>query len=158
MLKISEIKELIKTINESTISDFLYEHEGTKVEIKKTLGEVTLAVPKETTAVSSISTVTESNAVAIEPTAKEESAPIANENLHKITSPMVGTFYQSASPDTDVYVKVGDKVTKDSVVCIVEAMKLFNEITAEVDGEIVEILVKDGELVEYGEPLFLVKA
>lgn len=71
---------------------------------------------------------------------------------------MVGTFYQSATPDAAAYVSVGDKVSKDTVVCIVEAMKLFNEITAEVEGEIVEILVKDGELVEYGEPLFLVKA
>ena len=78
-------------------------------------------------------------------------------NLHKITSPMVGTFYESPSPDADAYVKVGSKVTKDSIVCIVEAMKLFNEIEAEVDGEIVEVLVKDGQLVEFGQPLFLVK-
>ena len=70
---------------------------------------------------------------------------------------MVGTFYASPSPDADAYVKAGDKVTGDSIVCIVEAMKLFNEIEAEVNGEIVEVLVKDGELVEYGQPLFLVK-
>ena len=71
---------------------------------------------------------------------------------------MVGTFYESPSPDEDAYVQVGTKVTADQVVCIVEAMKLFNEIEAEVDGEIAEILVKDGQLVEYGQPLFLVKA
>ena len=71
---------------------------------------------------------------------------------------MVGTFYQSSSPDSPAYVEVGSKVTADSIVCIVEAMKLFNEIEAEVTGEIVEILVKDGQLVEYGQPLFLVKA
>ena len=70
---------------------------------------------------------------------------------------MVGTFYHSPSPDVDPYVKVGSKVSKDSIVCIVEAMKLFNEIEAEVNGEIVEILVKNGQLVEYGQPLFLVK-
>lgn len=70
---------------------------------------------------------------------------------------MVGTFYQSPSPDADPYVKVGSKVQKNTVVCIIEAMKLFNEIEAEVDGEIVEVLVKDGQLVEYGQPLFLVK-
>jgi len=73
-------------------------------------------------------------------------------------SPMVGTFYQSPSPDLPAYVKVGDKVGNETIVCIVEAMKLFNEIEAEVQGEIVEVLVKDGELVEYGQPLFLVKA
>ena len=70
---------------------------------------------------------------------------------------MVGTFYASSSPDTAPYVKAGDKVTGDSIVCIVEAMKLFNEIEAEVSGEIVEVLVKDGDLVEYGQALFLVK-
>ena len=70
---------------------------------------------------------------------------------------MVGTFYQSPSPEEAAYVQVGTKVSAEQVVCIVEAMKLFNEIEAEVDGEIAEILVKDGQLVEYGQPLFLVK-
>ncbi|MEH7386895.1 acetyl-CoA carboxylase biotin carboxyl carrier protein, partial [Bacillus sp. JJ1521] len=70
-------------------------------------------------------------------------APTVDENLHKIVSPMVGTFYSSPSPDADVYVQKGDKVKEDSVVCIVEAMKLFNEIEAEVNGEIVEILVEN---------------
>lgn len=70
---------------------------------------------------------------------------------------MVGTFYASPSPDEDPYVKTGDRVEGNSVVCIVEAMKLFNEIEAEVNGEIVEILVEDGELVEYGQPLFRIK-
>jgi acetyl-CoA carboxylase biotin carboxyl carrier protein len=78
-------------------------------------------------------------------------------SLHKITSPMVGTFYKSSSPEADPYVSKGDSVKSDSIVCIVEAMKLFNEIEAEVSGEIVEILVEDGQLVEYGQPLFLVK-
>jgi acetyl-CoA carboxylase biotin carboxyl carrier protein len=90
---------------------------------------------------------------------KTETSKAADEsNLHNITSPMVGTFYASPSPDADVYVKPGSMVTKDSIVCIVEAMKLFNEIEAEVNGEIVEVLVKSGQLVEYGQPLFLVKA
>ena len=79
------------------------------------------------------------------------------ENFHPITSPMVGTFYQSSNPDNPAYVQVGSEVKADTVVCIVEAMKLFNEIEAEVDGEIVEVLVKDGQLVEYGQPLFLVR-
>lgn len=74
-----------------------------------------------------------------------------------INAPMVGTFYKSPSPEADPYVKVGDKVNNDSIVCILEAMKLFNEIQAEVSGEIVEILVEDGQMVEYGQPLFKVK-
>jgi len=158
MLKIEEIKELINLINDSNISDFVYENEGAKVEIKKNRPEVqavaAVSAPAPVAQVQAIQP--QAVQVAQEEVKQAESA--ANENLHKITSPMVGTFYQSASPDNPAYVSVGDKVSKDTVVCIVEAMKLFNEITAEVEGEIVEILVKDGELVEYGEPLFLVKA
>ncbi|MCM3364355.1 acetyl-CoA carboxylase biotin carboxyl carrier protein [Niallia sp. MER TA 168] len=156
MLNISEVKELIKLIDDSTISNFLYEQDGLKVEIKKSVGETVVSAPVITKSIQQQEATTKE--VAVESVVAETPAKSIDENLHKITSPMVGTFYQSASPDADAFVKVGDKVTKDSVVCIVEAMKLFNEITAEVDGEIVEILVKDGELVEYGEPLFLVKA
>ena len=78
-------------------------------------------------------------------------------NYETINAPMVGTFYKSPSPEEEAYVQVGDKVTNDSTVCILEAMKLFNEIQAEVTGEIVEILVEDGQMVEYGQPLFKVK-
>lgn len=159
MLKITEIKELIQLIDDSSISEFVYEKDGEKVEIKKSYGEalVPTALP---VAHKNVQKEITSTAVAedVKDVIDSKSESVLDENLHKITSPMVGTFYRSSSPDTDAYVKIGDKVTKDSVVCIVEAMKLFNEITAEIDGEIVEVLVKDGELVEYGEPLFLVKA
>ncbi|MEW9107074.1 acetyl-CoA carboxylase biotin carboxyl carrier protein, partial [Paenibacillus sp.] len=77
--------------------------------------------------------------------------------LHKIVSPMVGTFYRASSPDSPPFVNTGDKVNEKSVVCILEAMKLMNELLAEVKGEIVEILVENGQLVEFGQPLFLVK-
>src|SRR5690606_7693708 len=87
----------------------------------------------------------------------EKSVNLDDPTLHKITSPMVGTFYQAPSPDSPPYVKVGDKVEPDTIVCIVEAMKLFNEIEAEIKGEIVEVLVKNEQLVEFGQPLFLVK-
>lgn len=91
---------------------------------------------------------------------EQQPAPVNNtrsEELHTITSPMVGTFYQAPSPDSPPYVKTGDKVNEESVVCIVEAMKLMNEIEAEVKGEIVEVLAENGQLVEYGQELFLVK-
>ncbi|MBC8080750.1 MAG: acetyl-CoA carboxylase biotin carboxyl carrier protein, partial [Gorillibacterium sp.] len=78
--------------------------------------------------------------------------------LHTIVSPMVGTFYESPSPETSAFVKEGSKVTEKSVVCIIEAMKLMNEIEAEIKGQIVEVLVDNGQLVEYGQPLFLVRA
>ena len=86
--------------------------------------------------------------------APAETATEAKEDLYKIPSPIVGTFYSSPAPDKDPYVKVGDKVTPETVVCIVEAMKLMNEIQAETSGEIVEIYVENGQPVEYGQPLF----
>ena len=86
--------------------------------------------------------------------ASREPAAEAEEGLHKITSPIVGTFYRSAGPDKEPYVKEGSKVTPDSIVCIVEAMKLMNEIEAEVTGEVVKIYVENGQPVEYGQPLF----
>lgn len=83
--------------------------------------------------------------------------PAPEEEGKVIKAPMVGTFYKAASPETDPYVKVGDKVDNSSVVCILEAMKLFNEIQAEISGEITEILVEDGDMVEYDQPLFKVR-
>ncbi|MEM7603317.1 MAG: acetyl-CoA carboxylase biotin carboxyl carrier protein, partial [Verrucomicrobiota bacterium] len=80
-------------------------------------------------------------------------APVGQE----ITSPMVGTFYTSPSPDADAFVKVGDKVDADTTVCIIEAMKVMNEIKADVDGEIVEIIAENGNAVQFGEALFRVK-
>lgn len=88
---------------------------------------------------------------------EEEGPPPQDENLVEITSPMVGTFYRSANPGADPYVSVGSQVEDDSVVCIIEAMKVMNEIKAEVSGTIVEILVQDTEPVEYGQVLFLVE-
>ena len=169
-MKIQEIREIIKLIDQSTLDEFLYESEGTKIKIKR--GDKNS--PKssvqtlESPSVSEGSKIEKMPSTTVNETPKpvevessvEKAAPIEvdNSSLHKITSPMVGTFYQSSSPESPAYVEVGSKVSSDSIVCIVEAMKLFNEIEAEVDGEIVEILVKDGQLVEYGQPLFLVKA
>ena len=78
-------------------------------------------------------------------------------NLHEIKSPIVGTFYSAPAPDADPYIKVGDNITSGSVLCIVEAMKLMNEIEADVDGKVVEILINNGTPVEYNQPLFLVE-
>lgn len=169
MLKIQEIREIIKLIDHSSIDEFSYEAEGTKVKLKKnsvngsTEQVVSQAKPEAAVAVAPVQVETKQAPVA--PTSNESVAhaeqnesAVNDDSLHKIKSPMVGTFYASSSPDAQAFVQVGDKVNEDGIVCIVEAMKLFNEIEAEVSGEIVEILVKDGQLVEYGQPLFLVKA
>ncbi|MBM7693256.1 acetyl-CoA carboxylase biotin carboxyl carrier protein [Peribacillus deserti] len=160
-MKVQEIRELIKLVDQSTLDEFEYEMNGTKIKMKKNSLQpegitVQQVIPKEALRQEEVQAAPIPQPAAAEKPAEEKKTETA-ENLHKITSPMVGTFYQSPSPETDAYVKAGSKVSKNSVVCIVEAMKLFNEIEAEVDGEIVEILVKDGQLVEYGQPLFLVK-
>ncbi|MFB7157440.1 acetyl-CoA carboxylase biotin carboxyl carrier protein [Lysinibacillus sp. NPDC056232] len=163
MFKIQEIREIIKLVDSSSIDEFVYEVDGAKVKLKKNGVVVTETVaPKKEVAAPVVQQSASAAPVAPATPAKAEEEPAAPVNndpsLHKIVSPMVGTFYQSSSPDAPAYVKVGDKVGDETIVCIVEAMKLFNEIEAEVQGEIVEVLVKDGELVEYGQPLFLVKA
>ncbi|MEC1155387.1 acetyl-CoA carboxylase biotin carboxyl carrier protein [Cytobacillus horneckiae] len=166
MLKVQEIRELIKLVDQSNIEEFIFEHEGSKVEMKKKAGAVAPvavtpvvqpAVQEVLQTPQPVQTAAVQTEVKPEPAVAEAEKQIDTSDLHQVVSPMVGTFYQSSSPDADAYVKQGSKITKDSVLCIVEAMKLFNEIEAEVDGEIVEILVKDGQLVEYGQPLFLVK-
>ena len=162
MFKIQEIREIIKLVDSSSIDEFVYEVDGAKVKLKKNNVVVTETVAPKKEVVAPV--VQQSAPAATPAPAKVEEAPAASApatndpSLHKIVSPMVGTFYQSPNPDSPAYVKAGDKVGDETIVCIVEAMKLFNEIEAEVQGEIVEVLVKDGELVEYGQPLFLVKA
>jgi len=162
MFKIQEIREIIKLVDSSSIDEFVYEVDGAKVKLKKNNVVVTETVaPKK---VETAPVVQQSAPAApVAAPAKVEEAPAAapasnDPSLHKIVSPMVGTFYAAPNPDSPAYVKVGDKVGDETIVCIVEAMKLFNEIEAEVKGEIVEVLAKDGDLVEYGQPLFLVKA
>ncbi|WP_349407740.1 acetyl-CoA carboxylase biotin carboxyl carrier protein [Pseudalkalibacillus sp. SCS-8] len=165
MLKIQEIRELIKLIDQSSINEFEYEQEGAKISLRKggTEQPVVQQAPQVRTEQPAPAPqqpqAEQAPQQQKEEPKKDSDAPVKemDESLHKIESPMVGTFYASPSPDEDVYVKPGDKVSNDSIVCIIEAMKLFNEIEAEVNGEIVEVLVENGQLVEYGQPLFLVK-
>ena len=167
MLKVQEIREIIKLIDQSSITEFTYETEGTSVSLKKgNVSAVTVQAVNSATE-EKANTVTQS---VTEPIKKVESKPeetitvstekqntTTNDYDFEVVSPMVGTFYAAPSPEEGPYVAVGSNVEPQSIVCIVEAMKLFNEIEAEVSGEIVEIIAKDGELVEYGQPLFRVK-
>lgn len=166
MLKMHEIRELIKLVDESNLTAFDYEKEGCKLSIKKdnqTLVQAPqnvsqVAVPQASASIPAqepiASPASELNpGQTMDQNQEKKDGPV----LHSVKSPMVGTFYAAPTPDTDPYVKVGDKITETSVVCIVEAMKLMNEIEAEIKGEIVEILVENGQLVEYGQPLFLIK-
>jgi acetyl-CoA carboxylase biotin carboxyl carrier protein len=154
------IQELIKTINESGLYSLEVESEGTRIKMSKgpeqvlvgntgTTQEVPVRVHEE------VQPVTETETCQPEIVEKLES--IENENLHVIKSPIVGTFYASASPEKPDFVNIGAIVKKGSVLCILEAMKLMNEIESDIDGEIVEILVKSEDMVEYGQPLFKIR-
>lgn len=163
LLNIEDIKELIRLLDQSSISEFKYEHEELKITIKKGSGELEpIGTQQEKVAPSLPSVVKQDEGSAIEPDQEggepvQESGTGEETNLHTIVSPMVGTFYRAPSPEAEPYVKEGDYVTEDTVVCIVEAMKLMNEIEAEVKGEIVKVLAENGQLVDYGQPLFLVR-
>lgn len=160
MLKIEDILALIKEIDGSSIDEFTYETDGSKVKLKKNTDQGLNLENRTSTNQVPVQSNNETgmNTSDIAPTHFQESESNSQAvEGHEITSPMVGTFYHSSSPDTEAFVSVGEKVKPDTVVCIVEAMKLFNEIEADVEGEIIEILVANGELVEYGQPLFRVK-
>ncbi|MBL0388138.1 acetyl-CoA carboxylase biotin carboxyl carrier protein [Tumebacillus sp. ITR2] len=168
MFKLNEIRELIRLLDETSINEFNYELEGAKLLIKKNEVGVANIVAAPQLVQAAPAPVVQAPAAPVAaapvaaPVAEAAPAPAAapkadDKNLHKVVSPMVGTFYKSPSPDSDAYVKAGARVDEKTIVCIVEAMKLMNEIEADVKGEIVEVLVENGQLVEYGQPLFLVK-
>lgn len=153
-----DIKKLMDDMGDSKIDSLEIEFpEGVKIKMKKnTEKEVVITAPGN---------IIEASAPMTPPAVKkpEEKALVNSEknlegeNVKIVKSPMVGTFYASSSPDKEPFVSVGDKVHKGQVLCIVEAMKLMNEIESEFDGEIVEICVKNEDVVEYGTPLFKIK-
>ena len=145
-----ELRELAELVNEHGFTDFEFENENIRVRLSKT--------PAASFAPQPVAYAAPAVQAAAPPTAAAsaaESAPAEPvEELFNITSPIVGTFYRSPGPDKEPYVKEGSQVTPASIVCIVEAMKLMNEIEAEVTGEVVKIFVENGQPVEYGQPLF----
>jgi acetyl-CoA carboxylase biotin carboxyl carrier protein len=167
MFKLADIKELIKLVDKSSIEELEIEHEGTRIFIRKpgiAANSASLqpsAQPQAAVADAGqplAQTPADASPVPAQnrPVSEDQTAQ-ETDKLHKITSPMVGTFYEAPAPGAEPFVKIGDRVTEKTVVCIVEAMKLMKEIEAEVKGEIVDVLVENGQLVEFGQPLFLVK-
>lgn len=163
------IENLIKAISDSTVKELEIETNEIKIKMSKNSAKVVLS---ETTVdkssytegkeliVASDNRVSASNEEVssfVQGEKEVSKKEVEDENLYTVKSPMVGTFYSSPSENSEPYVKSGDKVNKGTVLCIVEAMKLMNEIESEIEGTIVEILCKNGQMVEYGEPLFKVK-
>jgi len=152
-MEISEIKELLGMIQASGIEEFEMEKAGVRVKIRNSRpfrneGSVTLGP------------TTPSQPVAAAAQPIQEALPAAkaeDDKLYTFKAPIVGTFYLTPKPDADPFVQVGDRITKNTVLCIIEAMKIFNQIESDIAGEIVAILVQNGQPVEFGEPLFKIR-
>jgi acetyl-CoA carboxylase biotin carboxyl carrier protein len=157
-----QIQELIKMINKSNIGEVTIEEKGFKLTIRQKEEPVqnVIAAPVHTAPL--MTAMPQSAPVPAAQTAPAAEKPKATEsaaadNLLTIKSPMIGTFYRSSAPGKPAFVEIGDEVTPGKAVCIIEAMKLFNEIESEVKGRIVKVLVEDASPVEYDQPLFLVE-
>jgi acetyl-CoA carboxylase biotin carboxyl carrier protein len=154
-MNLKELKELIQLLKDTDISELEIERSGVKVRLKKG-GDVTFhsTMPRMEHPPAAIA----APSMVESPAPEIEKAPEpAKTNQIKVTSPIVGTFYRAASPDKAPYVEVGDVVKKGQVLCIIEAMKLMNEIESETAGKIIQIIVENGQPVEYSQPLFAIE-
>lgn len=155
-MKVNEIKELLLTIDKTNLTYVNLKDENFILEVSK--GEIpvnakTVENKKEELKLTEVSSAYyEAN--------KEEASvdlEVSNENIHVIKAPIMGTYYEASGPESSTFVKVGDKVSKGDTLCIIEAMKLMNEINSDVDGEVVDILVSNEDLVEYNQAIFKIK-
>ncbi len=179
-LNMDELRDLVHLIAEHGFTDFELEREGFRVRLRRELApqiiqsqaaqaqpqsfeqqpagsQATTGEAKPSTGGGASGAAASHQPAPRHPGAEAEAAASEDEGLHIITSPIVGTFYRSPSPTSDPFVRIGSRVDADSVVCIIEAMKLMNEIQAEATGEVVKIYVENGQPVEYGQPLFGIK-
>ncbi len=160
-MKAKEIQELINFLSESGLEEVNIETDNFKVSIKRSAEQQVIAAAASAPVAAAPAPVAApapapQAAPAPAPAADSGSAPAADANLVEIKSPMIGTFYRSANPESPAFVEVGSSVKAGDTVCIIEAMKLFNEIESEVSGKIVKVLVDNAQPVEYDQPLFLV--
>lgn len=159
-MDIKQIQELVKLINKTNIGEITIEEEGVKITVKQKKDPkqhiIANAAPAVFPTAPSATAPAPSAVSTPTPAASKPSAEPKAENLVTIKSPMIGTFYRQAGPGKPVFASVGDEVTPGKVVCIIEAMKLFNEIESEISGKIVKVLIEDASPVEYDQPLFLV--
>lgn len=137
-MEIDKLKSFIKFMEEHNLSELEMEEEGKRIRLKKNFSDVPSVIPQN-------------------PVVPEQKTDLKKDNTIEIKSPMVGTFYATPSPGAKPYVEIGDNVKPGDVVCIIEAMKLMNEIKAEVAGKIIQIQVENGEPVEFGQNLFMLE-
>jgi acetyl-CoA carboxylase biotin carboxyl carrier protein len=146
-MELDDLKELIALLKDSDITELQVEKEGTKVKIKREKFLQSIEIPAHKPSI----------VPAQETMVREIVSEETEQRLITITSPIVGTFYRAPSPEAANFIEIGQKVKKGQVLCIIEAMKLMNEIESEHDGTVVKMLVDNGQPVEYGEPLFLIE-
>ncbi|MDF2883049.1 MAG: acetyl-CoA carboxylase, biotin carboxyl carrier protein [Clostridiaceae bacterium] len=155
-MELKELQEIINTMSESKLSSLEIEWEGVTIRMKKNGNEIaTLDTIKGCVEEESINENVKS--AAVEEINVSESKLNSDENLYTVKSPMVGTFYTSPGEGKDSFINIGDKVKKGQTLCIIEAMKLMNEIECDADGEVVEVIAKNGQMVEYGQNLIKIK-
>jgi acetyl-CoA carboxylase biotin carboxyl carrier protein len=177
-INLDELRYVVELIAKYGYTDFEYEREGIHLRLRKELAPQIATAPigpvptmtvqaqptqaagqaQPTQTSQSVQQTSAPQSVNVpHPGAQAEAEAAEDADLHKIVSPIIGTFYRATSPGTEPFVKIGSRVENDTIVCIVEAMKLMNEIQAEVSGEVVKIYVENGQPVEYGQPLFGIK-
>ena len=150
-MNIKEIKELITLMNENGLMEIEIEKDGTRIKLKKMSAENTFGVHTPVTIEREPSSLGVKNKEPAEPT------PAAHTNTVEIKAPMVGTLYRAPSPDSPPYVEIGQIIEPGQVICIIEAMKLMNEIKSEIKGKILEITVENAEPVEFGQTMFIIE-
>ena len=165
-MEFKEIQDLLRLVNRTNLTEVEIEKKDFRIKIRRKSPESNVIYTTQTAAAPPVAAAPQVAAPATpppaveapkaEPAAEQKSALAESANLIEFKSPMIGTFYRAPNPETPPFIKVGDVVEKGQVVCIVEAMKLFNEIESEVSGKVVKILVEDAQPVEYDQVLFVV--
>ena len=155
-MNVEEIKELMTLFNDSNMTEFHLSNEEFEVQFSKR-EEYPQVVSNAVAPVANVASPVEAAPVSSAPSAEAQEAPQVATDAKYITSPIVGVVYLQSSPDADPFVQVGKKITSNDTVCIIEAMKIMNEIKSDFNGEVVEVLVENGQMVDFGQKLFAIR-
>ncbi len=162
-MELKEIQDILKLVNKTNLTEVEIEKEGFKLKIRRKAPESNVIYTTQATApitqqpMPTRQVIADTGSKSQEIPQTESVTEPDSQNVFSFRSPMIGTFYRSSSPDSPPFIKVGDIVQKGQVMCIIEAMKLFNEIESEVEGKVVKVLLEDAQPVEYDQPLFLIE-
>ena len=155
-MNVEEIKELMTLFNDSNMTEFHLSNEEFEVQFSKR-EEYPQVVSNAVAPVANVATPVEAAPVSATPSAEAQETPQVATDAKYITSPIVGVVYLQSSPDADPFVQVGKQITSNDTVCIIEAMKIMNEIKSDFNGEVVEVLVENGQMVDFGQKLFAIR-